>query len=145
MPEMTKAREDLDRIADRIRSTLVIRRFPEDYWEPPSSEIPMEIPKGEAIMFRKDEYVQVMVGDDRFNFTDRHFAKFFYYCVKTGSGKTVFPDHETLLRITREFEEDMDRLRSDIRAETAKLPLDRLSQEKVEETILQRIGIGDIV
>ncbi len=135
----------LEKIAEDLSRGMKIGRFPDDYVDSPLEGKSIGIPAGEAMMFRKDEFIQVMVRTQRFNFMDHYVAKFFYYCAKTGTTSAVLPGGETLRTVIRRFEDRLDRIKMESSMEINALHLDRYSRDELERLLLEKIGVYDLI
>ncbi|MCL4332336.1 MAG: F0F1 ATP synthase subunit delta [Candidatus Thermoplasmatota archaeon] len=135
----------LQEMAESISRGIRLKKFPLDFWngEPYGEHI--EIPEGDTMMFRKDEFVQVMIGDKRFNFMDHYLAKFLYYCAKTGVTSTCVPDRDILPDILSRFEEYLDSTKKVASVEIKALSLDQENSEKLAELLFDILGISGLV
>ena len=99
-----------EKIAMEIRTSLGNRKFPESYLRDGEGvrEVSLAV-ADEVIMFRENEFVEVMIGTERYYFLKADEAKFIFYSAKSGANRTTVPDDDEMKRCIREFEEDLDR------------------------------------
>ncbi|MFG1519440.1 MAG: hypothetical protein AAE977_03030 [Thermoplasmataceae archaeon] len=102
--------ESPEKIAVKIWASMGNRKFPESYLKPGTDirEISLTV-SDDVIMFRENEFVEVMIGRERYYFLKADEAKFIFYAAKSGMNRIPVPDDEEIKRCIREFEDDLDR------------------------------------
>lgn len=132
--------------ADRILSGIDIRVFPDGYIGE-SGQLPeFDLPEAEEVMmYRELEGVFVMFGYERIFFKDPYEAKYVYYCAKKGMARIRMPGTKALKKIIRDFQNDLESLRSQIEKEADRLGLNEDEKAEVVETCAKKLGYYDIM
>jgi hypothetical protein len=107
---MNQMIESPEKIAVNIWASMGNRKFPDSYLKQGNDirEISLTV-SDDVIMFRENEFVEVMIGGERYYFLKADEAKFIFYAAKSGKNRITVPDDEEMKRCIREFEEDLDR------------------------------------
>ena len=104
---------------------------------------PFKIPYGEEVtMFRKDEFIVVMVGSEPFYFMSHNLAKFVFYAAKRGEQTVMIPDIDSIATSVKLFENDLDKTLSIIIQECRELDDSEIDIMKHETSSL--LGYSEI-
>ncbi|MGC8506305.1 MAG: hypothetical protein ACP5NK_06335 [Thermoplasmata archaeon] len=98
-----------EKIAMEIWASLGNKKFPQSYLKDGEGtrEVSLAV-ADEVIMFRENEFVEVMIGSERYYFLKADEAKFIFYSAKNGVNHTIVPGDDGMKRCIRAFEEDLD-------------------------------------
>ena len=85
------------------------RNFPEDYIHEPADSIEVKIITGtELFMYRKDELTNLVIDGQSLPFDDPYIAKYYYFCSLQRKERVRVPDKETVRKVIKRFERDLD-------------------------------------
>lgn len=137
---------DMNSIAEKIVSGLAIRDFPDGYLQEDEEAAQFELPPGgEVVMYRELEGVFVMFDYERIFFKDPYEAKYVYYCAKKGLRHIRMPETKALKRILREFQSDIENLRTVINKVLRDMKLDAHEQAEIIRLCSEKVGYSDIM
>lgn len=138
--------EDLEDIAGEILSRLDIRPFPDGYIEEGEKLAEFDLPDGDEIMmYRELEGVFVMFDYERVFFKDPYEAKYVYYCAKRGMSRIRMPGTASLRRIIKEFQSDVENLRSQLEKEAGRFRLNDDEKSRLIEICARKLGYDEIM
>ena len=118
------------------------RRFPKDYIADCNSGESRDIPTSKDILlFRKDEFACLMIGEITYYFTNNEEAKYYFYAASSSVSTVPSPGIEEMRIANRKFEADLDCLHSYLEI-TRKI--NNLSDSEMSEVILQFENLSGI-
>ncbi|MCL4329421.1 MAG: hypothetical protein M1533_00250 [Candidatus Thermoplasmatota archaeon] len=118
------------------------RRFPKDYIADCNPGEARDIPMSkEVLLFRKDEFACLMIGENTYYFTNNEEAKYYFYSACSSASRVPFLGIEEMRTANRKFEADLDCLHTDLERIRK---INNLSDSEMSEVILQFENLSGI-
>ncbi len=131
--------ERIESISREIAAGITPKRFPDDFLDQNQKGEITRIPAGtEVSMYRELEGVFVMIDGERLFFNQPIFAKFIFYCAKSGITEVHVPEAKDAKKAIKGLEQEINGILFSIDQEMEKY---RVPEINKRETLLKILEI----